>query len=68
MVRITYVYIDMIIAFYGLVDFFLPIFTAELDVWAWLFGCMLFWVSYMHVFLYLHLFSATEHASYGKVL
>ena len=27
-----------------------PIFTDWLDVWVWLFGHMLFWVSYMHVF------------------
>ena len=34
----------MIFEFYG------SFFTALLDVWAWLFGHMLFWVYYMHVF------------------
>ena len=48
MAGITYVYIDMIFVFYGY--FFHPIFTAWLDVSAWLFGHMLFGVSYMHVF------------------
>ena len=32
------------------VNFSIPIFTGQLDVWAWLFGHMLFWVSFMHVF------------------
>ena len=51
MVRITDVYIDTILAFFGVRRFFSkPIFTAYLDVCAWLLGHMLFLVSYMHVF------------------
>ena len=52
MVGITYVYIDMVLRFYGYfkIYFLKPIFTAKLDVRAWLFGHMLFWVSHVHVF------------------
>ena len=52
MVGITYVYADKAFGFNGYFFFFFkPIFTAKVDVWAWLFGHMRFSMSsYMHVF------------------
>ena len=47
MARITYVYIDTVFGFYG--AFFLFLNTRRYCL-VGLFGHMLFWVSYMHVF------------------
>ena len=61
MVGIIYVYIDTVFVFYGYINKnFLPSLTALLDVWAWLFGYMLFWVSYMHVFC-IFVFAPVQH-------
>ena len=73
MVVITFVCIDAIFAFYSYVDFNFSFNPSLLLSRMFEHDCvvhMLFWVSYMHVFvlLYLHLISAVEHASHGKAL
>ena len=53
--------IDTILAFYGYIPFFfIPIFTAWLDVRARLFGHRLFWVSHTHMFCIL-VFTLVQH-------
>ena len=69
MVGLTYVYIDMILAFYGY------IFLCPSLLLSWMFehdcldtccvGCL---ICMCFEFLYLHLFSAIEHVLHGKVL
>ena len=75
MVRITYVYIDTVFTFYGYILFFFSFFKYPSLLISWMFehdcldiycfGCLL---CMCFVFLYLHLFSATEHVSHRKAL
>ena len=70
MVGITYVYIGTIFAFYGYILFPYP---SLLHSWmfghdcldACCYGCL---ICMCFVFLYLHLFSATDHVSHGEAL
>ena len=72
MVRITYVYIEMVFGFYGV---FWGFFLYPSLLLGWMiehdcldtccFGCLM---CMCFVFLYLHMFSAIEHVSHGKAL
>ena len=65
MVRITYVYIDTVFVLFSYGYFFLfkypPLLLCRMFEHEYLDTCCF-------TFLYLHLFSATEHVSHGKTL
>ena len=74
MVGISHVYIEMIFAFYGYVDFCSSFLNPSLLL-SWMFehdcsdtycfGCL---ICICFIFLYLHMFSTNENVSHGKVL
>ena len=62
-VGVIYVYVDTVFGFYGYFFFYCSARCLSMIV-----STPAALVSDMHVFLYLHLFSATEHVSHGKAL
>ena len=69
MVVFTYLYIDMIFAFYRYVDSF-SVFTPLYFIVGWLYehDCLECLMCICFIFWYLYLFSAIEHVPQGKVL
>ena len=69
MVGVIFVYVDMVFGFYGV------LFVCFLLMFSWMFQhdyldtcCSECLICMCFAFVYLHLFSATEHVSHGKAL